>query len=456
MKNFCCVFFALLISVPAFAEIDATGVPSKSAGDSLSSTEFNTVRERVDELITESNTWDGIEGIPINESGTPSAADSSDIGALFTGGNDYLKADGTTGTGGGDVSSSSFTQDGGILVGTGNGAFQEEEGSTARTSLGLGTAATRDAEDSLTDGSDLPDGAAIIDWYDSYYVSSRTGAFNLADGAIKLVQYINIVAGESINTGQQVYIKYDSGDSRTEAYLYNGDTADTDNDEFSIIGFATEDETAGDTLTIDLTRTMLMMRDDTITWDENDIGKMIAVGSSNGGQGLLPDGDQSEAGDHNEAIGYFIAANGYSSVTGDYALYFVPSYTAVVPSSVETTADSINIVLDGGGSEISDNYIRCVEVSFACTITEARLVNDQTGSIAVDIWVDSYANYPPTDADSICDAGDCPTITAGRSDEDTTLTDWTTSISAEDWVCASVDSATTTEWATLVLKVTRD
>jgi hypothetical protein len=454
MKNFCCVFFALLISVPAFAEISATSVPSKSAGDSLSSTEFNTVRERVDELITESNTWDGVEGIPINESGTPSAADSSDIGALFTGGNDYLKADGTTGTGGGDVSSSSFTQDGGILVGTGNGAFQEEEGSTARTSLGLGTAATRAAEDSLTDGANLPDGAAVIAWYDAYIQSSRTVAFDLADGASRVVEWMDVTAGETIANGQQVYIKKDAGNSDTRAYLYNADTADTDNDTYAIIGIATEDETAGDTLTIRIAHSIQMRRDE-ITWDSDDIGKMVVVGSSNGGQGLLPDGDQEDAGDHNEAIGIFIGANGFDSVTGDYVIYTVPNYTAVIPSSVETVPDTIAVVLNGGGSALLDGAIVCTEVSFDATITEARLLADQSGSVKVDWWKDTYANYPPTSADTIT-ASATPEISSDTQDTDSTLSGWTTSITAEDVLCATIEgNATAIEQVTAILKVAR-
>jgi hypothetical protein len=44
----------------------------------------------------------------------------------------------------GAVMASAFTQDGGILVGKGPGAYQEETGATARASLGLGTAAVAD------------------------------------------------------------------------------------------------------------------------------------------------------------------------------------------------------------------------------------------------------------------------------------------------------------------------
>jgi len=62
---------------------------------------------------------------------------------------------------------SGFTQDSGILVGTGSGAYQEETGATLRTSIGLGSAATRAAEDTMTDGANLPDGAAVKAYVDA-------------------------------------------------------------------------------------------------------------------------------------------------------------------------------------------------------------------------------------------------------------------------------------------------
>lgn len=116
----------------------------------------------------------------------------------------------------------------------------------------------------------------------------------------------------------------------------------------------------------------------------------------------------------------------------------------------------INIVFDGGGSAIQDAEMICEEIPFAATITEARLVADQSGSIVVDWWLDSYANYPPTNADSICDAGTCPTLSTAQKYSDATLTSWTTSISAEDVICAYVDGAATSiTRATAVLKLIR-
>lgn len=115
---------------------------------------------------------------------------------------------------------------------------------------------------------------------------------------------------------------------------------------------------------------------------------------------------------------------------------------------------SIQLVIDGGGSAITTGVKGYIEVPFACTITAVRLLADQSGSIVVDIWKDTYANYPPVDADSIT-ASAPPTISGATKSEDATLTGWTTSIAAGDVLGFNVDSATTVTRVTMALTVSR-
>jgi len=115
---------------------------------------------------------------------------------------------------------------------------------------------------------------------------------------------------------------------------------------------------------------------------------------------------------------------------------------------------SINFIIDGGGSAITTGVKGYIEIPFACTINQVTLLADQSGSIVVDIWKDTYANYPPTDADSIT-ASAVPTISTATKSQDSTLTGWTTSISAGDILGFNVDSITTCERVTVSLKVTR-
>jgi hypothetical protein len=114
----------------------------------------------------------------------------------------------------------------------------------------------------------------------------------------------------------------------------------------------------------------------------------------------------------------------------------------------------INFLIDGSGAAITTGIKGDIMIPFACTINQVNLLADQSGSIAVDIWKDTYANFPPTDADTIT-ASAVPTISSATKDEDATLTDWTTAIAAGSILRFNVDSCTTITRCTLVLKVTR-
>lgn len=115
---------------------------------------------------------------------------------------------------------------------------------------------------------------------------------------------------------------------------------------------------------------------------------------------------------------------------------------------------AIELMIDGGGAVITTGVKGYIEVPFACTITRVTMLADVSGSIVVDIWKDTYANYPPVNADSITAAAN-PTISSATKSQDSTLTGWTTSIAAGDVLGFNVDSATTITKLTLSLRVTR-
>lgn len=113
----------------------------------------------------------------------------------------------------------------------------------------------------------------------------------------------------------------------------------------------------------------------------------------------------------------------------------------------------IIFIIEGGGSAITTGIKGDIEVPFACSINRATLLADQTGSIVVDIWKDSYGNFPPDNADSIT-ASAPPTISSATKSQDTTLSGWNLTINAGDVLRFNVDSATTVTRVTLSLKVT--
>lgn len=115
----------------------------------------------------------------------------------------------------------------------------------------------------------------------------------------------------------------------------------------------------------------------------------------------------------------------------------------------------ISFVIDGGGSAITTGIKGDIEIPADCTIESVRLLADQSGSIVVDIWKDTYANFPPTDADTIT-ASAVPTISTATKSEDTTLTGWTTSLSKGDILRFNVDSAATVTRVTLAIGLRRN
>ena len=115
---------------------------------------------------------------------------------------------------------------------------------------------------------------------------------------------------------------------------------------------------------------------------------------------------------------------------------------------------------DGGGSAVATGLKYGFRIPFACTLTGWTMATDQvTGGTAlvVDVWKDTYANYPPTNADAMPGAGKEPTVASGAlKGTDTDIADWTTvAVAAGDWLYFNVDTTSTVTWAQLCLTYTR-
>lgn len=123
------------------------------------------------------------------------------------------------------------------------------------------------------------------------------------------------------------------------------------------------------------------------------------------------------------------------------------------PGGAGSITTGIGITIDGGGSVITTGVKGDLYVPYAATITAVTMLADVSGSIVIDIWKDTYANYPPTVADTITAAAK-PTISSATKSQDTTLTGWTTAIAAGDTLRFNVDSVTTMTRVTLILTVT--
>ena len=117
---------------------------------------------------------------------------------------------------------------------------------------------------------------------------------------------------------------------------------------------------------------------------------------------------------------------------------------------------SVEIVFDGGGAEIALDTKVALRFYYACTINAWAIGAPlESGSIVIDLWKDTHANFPPTDADSITNTNE-PEIVTAQAAEDTDLSNWSdVTVDAGDWIIFNVDSVTTVTLVTLALKITR-
>lgn len=135
-------------------------------------------------------------------------------------------------------------------------------------------------------------------------------------------------------------------------------------------------------------------------------------------------------------------------------LYDGSSWSSIAEVSNAIKDVALPFIIDGGGSAIATGVKGFIEIPYAGTIQSVRLLADQSGSIVIDLWKDTYANYPPTVADTIT-ASAKPTLSSATKAQDTTLSGWTTSVSAGDILGVNVDSASTVERVTLSLVIRR-
>lgn len=116
----------------------------------------------------------------------------------------------------------------------------------------------------------------------------------------------------------------------------------------------------------------------------------------------------------------------------------------LIKDGVARTEESFQIALDGGGATITTGAKGFYIAPFAMTITGWTLVADQSGSIAIDVWKDTYANHPPVDADSVV----TPSITTATKNQASSLS---IAVAKGDVLRFNVDSCTSIQQVTLAL-----
>lgn len=114
----------------------------------------------------------------------------------------------------------------------------------------------------------------------------------------------------------------------------------------------------------------------------------------------------------------------------------------------------IQIGVDGRGSSPPLGILLDWVVPFGLTITSWEVLADISGSIQYDLWIDTYANFPPTVADTKTGT-DKPKLVSQLTNTSSALTGWTVNWTAGDVVRVNIDSTSVLTRALLVLSYTR-
>jgi len=142
------------------------------------------------------------------------------------------------------------------------------------------------------------------------------------------------------------------------------------------------------------------------------------------------------------------------SGTGSFAATIATS--AVTPTKMSTAAKTFPVRAE----LFAVGQVAYVRMPVAGTVTDWTVTgydssgDPVSGSAVVDIWKDTDANYPPTSADTIT-ASAKPTVTTASKATGSTLTGWTTTFNAGDWLAFKLDSVTTFYRVVIQITMTR-
>ncbi len=119
---------------------------------------------------------------------------------------------------------------------------------------------------------------------------------------------------------------------------------------------------------------------------------------------------------------------------------------------VNAPTGAVGITVGDGQNVITTGFKGYVTCPYAGVITGWYLTADNTGSIEIDVWKNSFANFPPGVGDSITGT-EKPTLSAAQNTSDTNLTTWNTTVNGGDVFGFNVDSVSAVTRITLVISI---
>jgi hypothetical protein len=109
-------------------------------------------------------------------------------------------------------------------------------------------------------------------------------------------------------------------------------------------------------------------------------------------------------------------------------------------------------MIDGGGSTPSVNANSWVVVPYGCTITGWHITSDVSGSAVVDVLKSTYAGFPSFTSIA---GTEKPTLSSAQKNQDTSLSTWTATITAGDYIKFNLDSVATVTYIYVSLDITK-
>lgn len=170
----------------------------------------------------------------------------------------------------------------------------------------------------------------------------------------------------------------------------------------------------------------------------------------------------------------YVGLASVSAVTGNYTLTFPAAVGAADDiMSIDGSGNisfinnyrTLNFIIENSASTITTGVKGYVQIDFDCQVIGWTILGsgESSAAIVVDVWKDTYANFPPTVADTIAGT-EKPTITSGnQKGQDTSITTWASTtvngvstvggIAAGDILAFNVDSITNFTRVTVALKL---
>lgn len=139
-------------------------------------------------------------------------------------------------------------------------------------------------------------------------------------------------------------------------------------------------------------------------------------------------------------------------VKGDVGLGNVDN-TSDATKLAAVITQSVVVQFGNGTDVLTVGDKRRFDIPVGHTLIRWRILSSISGSVVFDVWRDTFANYPPTVADTISTSK--PTLSSALSAEDSTITDWTEVGAAGDIYIVNVDSVTSVVDCVLILWYTR-